>query len=81
MASKKQIEAKAAKLGATFQVTSDGAHLGAPAGMIFEGYHATFIPFYLDGKQAVWDDFYSYLKNLEPCTYGGCDCANQKAGA
>lgn len=78
MASKKQIEAKAKKLGAEFVVTADGAHLGAPAGMIFEGYHSTFIPFYLDGKQSVWDDFYTYLKNLEPCTYANCTCGSSK---
>jgi hypothetical protein len=81
MASKKQVEAKALKLGAIFSVDYNGAHLGAPAGMIFEGYHATYIPFYLDGKQSVWDDFYGYLKNLEPCTYDRCECATQKAGA
>jgi hypothetical protein len=81
MASKKQVEAKAKKLGAEFVVTSDGAHLGAPAGMIFEGYHSSFMPFYLDGKQAVWDEFFTYLKNLEVCTYTNCTCATPKVGA
>jgi len=81
MASKKQVEAKALKLGAHFSVDSNGANLGAPAGMIFDGYHAIYSPFYLDGKQSVWDEFWDYLKSLEPCDYALCDCGTRKAGA
>ena len=75
MASKAQVAAKAAKLGASFQIIDNqGAHLGAPAGLTFEGYHTSYVEFYHDGKQAVWDDFWGYLKNLEPCPFEGCTC-------
>jgi hypothetical protein len=76
MASKKQVEAKAAKLGGKLTITVDGAELQSPQGKHWDGYHNQVDYFSNDGKQAIWDAFWFAINNEEACD---CDGTNTEA--
>lgn len=79
MASRKQVEAKAAKLGGKLIINSDGAELQSPEGKHWDGYHNQVDYFYNDGKQVVWDAFWFAMKNEEPCNCDGSNSEVQNA--
>lgn len=66
MASRKQVEAKAAKLGGQLIVDAWQAELISPEGKHWDGYHYQ-IDYFDDGKQPTWDMFWYAIKNEEPC--------------
>lgn len=66
MASRKQVETKAAKLGGKLIVTRDNATLISPAGFHWDGYHSQ-VDYFDDGKQETWDYFWIAVNKQEPC--------------
>jgi hypothetical protein len=74
MASRKQVEAKALKLGGKLVVDLDSATLESPEGMHLDGYHSQ-VSYFDEGKQNIWDAYWLALKNVEVC-----DCAEQSSG-
>lgn len=76
MASRKQVENKAAKLGGKLIIHHDGAELQSPIGKHWDGYHNQVDYFYNDGKQAIWDAFWIAVNNQEDCD---CGKGNDKA--
>ena len=66
MASKKQVEAKALKLGGKLEVDAYSATLISPVGKHLDGYHSQ-TDYFDDGKQVTWDNFWDALKNIEDC--------------
>lgn len=72
MASRKQIETKANKLGGKLIVTRDHAELVSPAGFHWDGFHSQ-IDYFDDGKQETWNYFWIAVNKQEPC-----DCSEPK---
>lgn len=72
MASRKQVEAKAVRLGGKLEVNGYGAILSAPAGKLFDGLHYSELDFE-DGKQWVWDAFWEEMKKISDCK-PDCSC-------
>lgn len=71
MASRKQVEAKAKKLGGQLIVDYWQAQLISPKGKLWDGYHYQ-NDYFDDGKQAAWDYFWVCMKNERDCD---CGCA------
>ena len=69
MASRKQVAAKAEKLGGKLVVNRYQATLVAPNGKLFDGYHY-FNDYFDEGKQVAWDAFWESMKIMKDCDCG-----------
>lgn len=74
MASRKQVETKATKLGGKLIATRDSATLISPAGFHWDGYHSQ-VDYFDDGKQETWDYFWIAINKQEPCD---CESATKE---
>jgi hypothetical protein len=74
MASRKQVEAKAKRLGGELNVTRYEAELVSPKGILWDGYHYN-IDYFEDGKQCTWDYFWDCMKSPRNCD---CGCGEVK---
>ncbi len=73
MASRKEVAAKAERLGGKLIVTSYEAQLISPKGKLWDGYHYQ-NDYFEDGKQCAWDYFWIAMKNQTDCD---CGCGKE----